>query len=199
MSKTHAELLRELWKLVEADLAPGEDPPTGAVTYTGLFGKEGGCYVRQQSARGIMPRIELARTPCPNPQTSPDLVTSPLADMLDLAHEHGHFLSDKNLDRTEAYDFAVKFMEAGRLQGRILTPENEEAVREEEERAWDYARKTLATLGFAGEEAFDMRRARALRTYEDEFVIRARLAKRDQRARASSRVMRHGRARWSKF
>jgi len=160
----------ELWAQAERDLAGDTGDATFTVRYGRLLdgGRGYGWYAPNEGEGGRkLPFIELWRTDAlPDPQWTPDLKTRPLLDACDLAHEHGHFLSDKNRERTPEYEAALEVLRLYHEQReRMPTPEERALIYAEEERAWAYARKTLVGLGVDEWEAFDARKAEALASY----------------------------------
>jgi hypothetical protein len=164
-------VFKVLWELAEKDLAGDGGDGSMTVRYHRVLGKndiEFGCYGPNRGVDGrACPIIEIWRSDdLPDPQWTPDLETRPLQDACDLSHEHGHFLSDRNKKRTAPYEAANEVLRLHMEQGaRGVTAEERALILDEEERAWDYARETLTTLGVDDWEYFEERRAKALDSY----------------------------------
>ena len=115
------------------------------------------------------PLIVLYRSPrVPRDQHAPDLEKCPLEDSVTLAHEFGHFLSDRDGNHTDEYIAAVTAFDYG--NGSLYPASHRELIIMEEERAWDNARHVLEGLGFDAWEQFDERRARSLSTYGEKLT-----------------------------
>ena len=163
-----AECLRPLWRLAECNLARLGSPPTDTVGRTVAY--RGGDASQPQSHyeggkydwNDGCPIIRLLRDRVPAIDTEPDLATQPERDACLLAHEYGHFLSDRDGSRTQAlYDKLGT--------GAMLDRAEQGAILAEEERAWDLGRKTVIDLGCDDLAVFDECRDRLLKTYRDGF------------------------------
>ncbi len=103
------------------------------------------------------------------PQEEPDMALDPLKDACTLAHECGHFLSDREGAQTQAYCDAID-------ADRVVWAEGQAAVLAEEERAWDLGRDALARLGCTEWAYFDSYRAKCVQTYREGFARQGRPA-----------------------
>jgi hypothetical protein len=145
-----------LWRFVEGELARGHSK-RGTVTYHAGIGIEGGKY----RWNGGLPQVVLWRKDrAPPQQEEPDLATQPLLDACLLAHEYGHFLSDREGERTKTFYEAIS-------TGRALPPEAQEAVLVEEARAWELGRQALTYLGCTEWSDFDGYRDHFIETYRE--------------------------------
>jgi hypothetical protein len=167
---TPADVLSRLWKRAQLDLAGETNCTFGTVMYHAGEGFENAWY---NPNRGL-PHIWLwrrDRVPNPADQNVPDVVTQPMEDACILAHEYGHFLSERDGSRTPAYEAALDAFHAAQDEGGRALSTNEQAlVLDEETRAWDLGRQVLAELGVDEWRAFDERRERALASYRAEFA-----------------------------
>jgi hypothetical protein len=144
-----AECLSELWKRVGDAFAKASLRGTraiGAVSYRVVhgIGLEGGDYLWNNG----LPRIWLLREREPADVFRPDLNTNPLQDAFTLAHEYGHFLSDKDGSRT------LSLFEKLRAKQPLKHAEKNVIV-DEERRAWANGRKILEGLGYLELDAYD--------------------------------------------
>src|SRR6266446_6132828 len=122
---------------------------------------DGGIYIW----RGRFPTIRLYRWPDlpPDPE-QPDMVTRPNEDACTLAHERGHFISDRDGSRSQpAYTKLRK--------GDPLTAGEKVLIIEEERRAWTHGRDVLKALGCNSWDVFTTTRDEALRGYEDGLAV----------------------------
>jgi hypothetical protein len=159
--------LGELWTLAEKDLAGPGGNTMHVVTYSALVAFSG--YVPNVRPDGTkLPTIFIHRKDAvPQPQDKPDRVTQPEEDACVLAHEHGHFLSNENGERTTEYESALAVCHGMRSGGRAPTMVERDAVYDEEHRAWEYARKTLTKLGVHEWTFFDAYRESKLKGYRE--------------------------------
>jgi hypothetical protein len=158
---------QDLWALAERDLAGPGATTTWVVTYTALFASSG--YVPNERPDGTrFPTIIVHRQgSVPQPHDQPDLVTRPVEDACVLAHEHGHYFSHQNGERTPEYELALAVCYGMRDGGRAPTTAERDIVYAEEHRAWEYARNTLTKLGVDDWVAFRERREEALKGYRE--------------------------------
>lgn len=163
MRVTPAECLGALWDLAQRELAGDAPGGRGAVVYHSGWGFESGWY----DPAGGLPHIWLWRIgKVPDPPASPDLSTQPLEDACTLAHEYGHFLSDRAGNRTAAY---VAALDAFHGAGRALSQQEQAEILAEEVRAWEYGREALAALGCTDWDGFEECRWRWLSSYSKRF------------------------------
>ncbi len=143
-----AECLSELWKRVGDALAKASlrGRAIGAVSYRVVhgIGLEGGDYLWNNG----LPRIWLLCEREPADVFRPDLNTNPLQDAFTLAHEYGHFLSDKDGSRT------LPLLEKLRAKQPLKHAEKNVIV-DEERRAWANGRTILEGLGYLELDAYD--------------------------------------------
>lgn len=106
-----------------------------------------------------------------------------MRELVALAHEFGHALSHMRAKQTPDYKAAVmKYdaklaaesgaqLEAGAaaLAGQPMTEAEQDLVRDEEHRAWDYGRDELKERGLTDFSKFDEWRAEAMAIYERNF------------------------------
>lgn len=164
------ELYQRVWHQAEA-----EDV---AVMYNGIppRGEHGWFHPQNHPNGRSFPVIHIARpyysgdgrTPTQT-VNNPDLPPPDLlAELLTLAHEYGHFRSWKAGGRTAAYEAAVIALEkqVDSASEPMLSEEQRELIRTEEETAWQIGRQILDSLGFDRWDAYDARRARSLEVYE---------------------------------
>jgi hypothetical protein len=141
-----------------------DDATDGLVAYLPAFADIDPAMEGFYDANDGFPRIHLlagGREPFPSPPDSPDLKAQPEVDACILAHEHGHFLSDVQGDRTSAYKGAVT-----RFQNKESPlPQDRDLILAEEERAWDHGRETLTSLGVSEWQTFDDRERDGLAYY----------------------------------
>lgn len=169
-----AECLPDLWRLVEQELNAASEPPArtakGVVAYelwsissdtdpaTSFF--DGGSYFWNDG----LPRIRLYRRGCvPAATTEPDLRMQPAVDACILAHEYGHFCSDKNGSRTQSTYDELRHRPAVDVRAQQI-------ILAEEQAAWTHARAVLAVVGCTDWVVFEEVRARSLGSYERGFA-----------------------------
>ena len=95
-----------------------------------------------------------------------ECITTLKDELIIVAHEYGHYLSDENKYRDEFYDSSIKKFHAK----KNLTIEEEKSIFDEEKRAWNYAKKKLKELGFTDFDSFKTREHEALEIYKDKFT-----------------------------
>lgn len=153
---TPGDCFEALWEIAARELGP---PADGAVVYRvnpAMTFDEEGLY----KCENDLPQIVLwRRDRTPLSPNEPDLLTRPVHEACILAHEFGHFLSDRTDKLHPVYDRA--------RTGGPLTPAEKEAILTEEERAWDLGRAALANLGCDEWGDFDRLRERSMKTYRD--------------------------------
>jgi len=156
-----AEVFRQLWERVQKEgVGVLYAAPLGSaeIDAEGLYAPAG------TRAFQTTPQILLFRVPpapMPRPQSAPD-DTQPIHDACTLAHEYGHWLSDKEGHRTAAYVAAVC---TPHDQWPTMTSAGRRIIYSEEARAWHLGRAALAELGCDEWAAFDERESKALETY----------------------------------
>lgn len=157
MRASPADCFAALWEQAQRDLAA--KAPGDAVTYHSGWGFETGWY---DPANGL-PRIWLWRIGAvPDPPGRPDLATQPLEDACTLAHQYGHFLSERAGNRTATYLAALDAFHEAR---RELSQEEQAEILAEEVRAWELGRQALAALGCNDWDGFEEWRWRGLSAY----------------------------------
>lgn len=150
---TPAECFVELWKKAQNDLAKastwGGQNNRGTVAYrVRAIDLDNGAYDWNEG----MPTIRLDRPVTTIPPESrlelPDTDRSATVDACVLAHELGHFRSDRDGSRTQAtYD--------AQRANQALTRGEKTLILEEERAAWRLGREELAALGCTEWAVFD--------------------------------------------
>lgn len=170
----------ELWEallptLGEARRAILEGRPHNHVQYrqadeTSADGGARYFSLRDTDTTGLKPLIALFRDRVPADRFTADTSTRPHDDLILLAHEFGHFLSDKAGHHTAEYVTARALLNE-RERGKThesLSRTQAQLVLDEEERAWTLGRNVLRGHGFEDLTQFDSARERGLETYRAE-------------------------------
>jgi hypothetical protein len=82
-------------------------------------------------------------------------------DLMNLAHEFGHFVAWKRRERTPFYEESLKAFN----EGARLTEAQAEAILQEERRAWRHGYAALFAVGFKERRCYGRRARRALQAY----------------------------------
>ena len=93
-----------------------------------------------------------------------------LAELYNLAHQFGHYRSWRQGERTKEYEEAVVAFS----KGLPLSEEQQKLILAEEERAWEFARLELGSLGFSEWARFDAAKMCGLDAYQQTFWPTAR-------------------------
>jgi len=154
---TPADVFRDLWSVVRNELRTMTkmDAPVSYNTRGGAAPEDEAAYVPEAMC------IWLYRDePLPDPDSEPEM-SQPEKDACLLAHEYGHYLSDKK-GRPEAYLSANDSL----IADRPMTPQDMALVLHEERLAWSYARSELAKLGVTEWAYFNEKETDGLNAYE---------------------------------
>ncbi|MDA4131998.1 MAG: hypothetical protein OK454_02575, partial [Thaumarchaeota archaeon] len=154
---TPADVFRDLWAFVRDELRATTkmDAPVSYNTRGGAAPEDEAAYVREATC------IWLYRDePLPDPDSEPEM-SQPDKDACLLAHEYGHYLSDK-AGRPEGYMAANDVF----IAGGPITEVELALVLDEERLAWSHARSELAKLGVTEWSSFNQHEKDGLDAYE---------------------------------
>ena len=146
-------------------------------TTVGLNNGELGGYIPNYNSCG--PVIEILRTnengywisqknnELKNKQQFIDKSHSKLDDLITLAHEYGHHISNEKNLRTYDYEQALKLFNG--KDGLGLSISQQDLILKEEKQAWNFGREVLISFNFENLKDYDIREKDGLKNYENRF------------------------------